>query len=145
MDSVVLFALCLFSLVYSKHIMKDYNKNRKEIKPQKPNTDDTSSLTFEEQFTRMVVKEDPSVTKDEATTFYSILNTYSKPEDKERILEEFDCFIRDIASSKPLHAIQINGFFCGILGSALSLPDSEVKALAKRNSSMILNIMHSHN
>lgn len=39
-------------------------------------------------------------------------------------------FINQLASSNPLHAVQVNGFFCGLLDKNIGLNDEQINGIS---------------
>ena len=85
----------------------------------------------------------PLVTHNDAAQFSTILDIFDETANKELTIKAFDIFINQLASSNPLHAVQVNGFFCGLLGKNIGLNTEQINALSQKYSPMIISKLNS--
>lgn len=116
------------------------NKNVHSQQTRKTNINNQQS---DESYIQYIMSNNPMATRGDVVSFLKILDNYDNTGSKELALAEFDGFIYQLASENPFHAMQVNGFFCGLLGKNISLSDNEIDELAKKNTPMILSKLNS--
>ena len=92
----------------------------------------------DEKYIQYVMSNNPTVTRDDVIAFVSVLNIYDNTGDKAKTFKAFDSFIEQLAFANPMHAMMVNGFFCGLLGRNMSLSSEEINSLAQKYTPMIV-------
>ena len=129
---LVFLVVCILIAILEMRVV-----NKKTKTNELPNTPTTKNK--DEGYIKYIMSNNPTVTRDDVVSFLSVVDIYDNTGSKEKTLEAFDVFISQLASSNPMHAMMVNGFFCGLLGVNISMSKEEVDALAKKNSPLILS------
>lgn len=96
-----------------------------------------------EEYADYIMSNNPLVKREEALAFQYILDEYDTTHNKEDALIDFDLFMNELTYSNPLHALQVCGFFCGLLGKNIGLSDSEIQMLPERYKMEIIQKLNS--
>lgn len=96
-----------------------------------------------EEYIKYIMANNPTVTRNDAIAFSEVLDVFDKTRSKQKAFDAYDTFITQLASSNPMHAIMLNGFFCGLLGNNISLSDNEVSSLASKYTPMLISKLNS--
>ncbi len=91
-----------------------------------------SETSVDEEYIKYIMANNHAVTRDEVVRFLSVVDLYDRTSNKQKALEAFDTFIKPIASGDLMHATMVCGFFCGLLGSNISLSNDEVNMLSNK-------------
>ena len=137
---VVVVACFFIAILELRIVLGRPNKNQETNEtPNIPN----KNRTKDEGYIKYIMSNNPTVTRDDVVSFLSVVDVYDNTGSKEKALEAFDAFINQLASSNPMHAMMVNGFFCGLLGPNMSLSSEEIEALAKKNTPLIISKLNS--
>ena len=120
---------------------KLFGKKEPHATQSKPSsaTSAVSSSSPDEEYIKYIMSNNPNVTRDEVVAFLAVVDIYDNTGNKAKTMEAFDSFINQLATSNPMRAMMVNGFFCGLLGSNMSLSKAEVDTLAQKNTPLIIS------
>ena len=102
-----------------------------------------TTLSKNDDYIQYIMLNNPTVTSDDTVSFVSVLDIYDNTKNKIKTLAAFDSFITKLSETDPMHAMMVNGYFCGLLGKNMSLTKEEIDSLAQKNTPMIIAKLNS--
>ena len=96
-----------------------------------------------EDYITYILQNYPQAKREDVVAFLRVLDVFDNTNSKRKTLEAFDAFINRLADTNPMHAMMVNGFFCGLLGKNMSLSDNEINSLAQKYTPMIITKLNS--